>query len=495
MQPAAEGFLLENGIYVPFIRRNGRVCPQAWMPLAGSQCAFLAATEKVVLYEGGRGLGKSLLLLADFCQNIHYGPEHKGIIFRQSHPQLSDIISLSRIWLPRMFPQATFNQQSSTWEFPGGARLTFSHFPDANFYTTDQLGKSWTYVAFDEGANWPDVSCFKLMLGNLRSTVPNFPLHLRIATNPYGKCRDSMMEWFKIPLPHGPMVGPLISADDTGPARRVIHGDIRENTPLHLAQPDYLQSVLASARNDSERKAWSDGDWAIPPSGYFADLWAEYSRYIVIPPFDPPKKWFRWAAYDHGSSAPFGYLIFTMSNGEDFSMPDGSVRSSMKGDVYVVAEIYGAHRPNVGLKLPIVEIAKRIRTLENSRGFKIRERIADTQIFDQDNDRPSIANDFMRCGINFEPASKGPNSIKLGLSLIHDMFMNTRPGGRDQAGLFICSNCPDLIRTISNCQRSEADPDQLDYADDHLIDTLRYGLRRKGPLLIYNGRIDGRRAA
>jgi hypothetical protein len=65
-----------------------------------------------VLYEGTRGPGKTDALLMDFAQHVGKGlrREWRGILFRQTFPELSDVVNKSKKWFPRIWPKATFNE-------------------------------------------------------------------------------------------------------------------------------------------------------------------------------------------------------------------------------------------------------------------------------------------------------------------------------------------------------------------------------------------------
>jgi len=95
-----------------------------WVPQPGSQTAFLSCPVFEVLYEGTRGPGKTDALLMDFAQHVGqgFGPEWRGVIFRQSYPQLGDLIAKSQKWFRLIWGDAAqYNQAKSTWTFPDGA--------------------------------------------------------------------------------------------------------------------------------------------------------------------------------------------------------------------------------------------------------------------------------------------------------------------------------------------------------------------------------------
>ena len=68
-------FKLSNGLYVPFLEdgREVLLCPQP-----GAQEAFLAAPEKEVCLAGPRGPGKTLIMLADYLQDVGAGWGQRG---------------------------------------------------------------------------------------------------------------------------------------------------------------------------------------------------------------------------------------------------------------------------------------------------------------------------------------------------------------------------------------------------------------------------------
>ena len=89
-------FKLSNGLYVPFLEdgREVLLCPQP-----GAQEAFLAAPEKEVCLAGPRGPGKTIIMLADYLQDVGagWGQAWKGIVFRRSMTGFAELLSLIHI--------------------------------------------------------------------------------------------------------------------------------------------------------------------------------------------------------------------------------------------------------------------------------------------------------------------------------------------------------------------------------------------------------------
>ncbi len=90
-----------DGELKPFTRdERGREVEVAWAPQEGSQTAFMECPLFECLYEGNRGPGKTDALIMDFGQHcgLGYGPEWRGVLFRQTYPQLADIVAKTKKW-------------------------------------------------------------------------------------------------------------------------------------------------------------------------------------------------------------------------------------------------------------------------------------------------------------------------------------------------------------------------------------------------------------
>jgi hypothetical protein len=473
------------GILVPYVYLDGILKEAVWAPLPGSQAAFLASPELIVLYQGPRGSGKTLPLLMDFAQfvGIGLGAEHKGVIFRRTFPQLDEVIALAKIWIPKLFPGASYNATHYVWTFPDGATLRFRQLFDENDFEQFQ-GQSLSWCALEELANWPNLEPMKLMLSCLsRSTHPLSPNHMRMTTNTYGIGRDKIMEYFHlIPAP-SPTLGPLI-VDDLGPPRRVITGTLDENLPLLYASPNYADNIRAATNeNPAKQLAWLHAIWAAPPTSYSGDVDFDYVR---VPAFEPPNAGRIRVGFDHGFTAPSCALFIWESRGEDIEFPDGTRKPTVKGDLFVLDEVYTASKPNVGLKFSPFQIADRMLAVIqrhdwNKRLLAAPGNIADTSIFSPgvNDNRASVDQDFQKAGIHFEPADK---ARVLGWSEMLKLLTATKPpddAPREQRALFICETCTNLLRTLPNLQRDESDPENIDTeTEDHAADALRYYLRR-----------------
>jgi hypothetical protein len=480
-------FREEAGALVPYCTIGGILRPVGWAPLPGSQAAFLAAVETIVLFQGPRGgCGKSEALVADFLQHvgIGLGSEHKGLLIRRTYPELEDIKSVAAKIIPRVFPTATYNETSSTWTFPDGATLKFRPFLDASEWDRFH-GRNVTWIGIDELATYRSLEPMQMLLSILRSSHPLARPRMRCCTNTWGSGRDAILEYFNLTPARAPTIGPLI-AGGGGPPRRVITGSLLENWPLLKVQPDYIDTLRAATKdNVAKQQAWIDGLWTAPPNMFFGDVpW----DFVKVPTFDPPTPGRIRIGYDHGLSAPSAAVFCWESKGEDIEFKDGSRKPTLRGDVFVVDEYVAQSKPGVGPKPTLypADIAERIHKVVERRGWNQRllivsGNIADTAIFSpgQNDNRASVADDFERARIVFEPADK---ARVLGAAEVLKRLTNAKApdeGVREEPGLFICENCQHLLGSLPNLQRDEREPDDVGTEqNDHEYDALRYWLRR-----------------
>lgn len=481
---------------MPLLATDGRPLrplKPIWAPQPGSQEAFLTCDLFEVLYEGTRGPGKTDALLMDFAQFVGtgLGAAWKGILFRQTYPQLSDVISKTKKWFPQIWPSASYNEAQHFWRWPSGEQLLLRQFQREDDYW-NYHGHEYPWIGWEELCNWASPAGFLLMMSTCRSSTPNVPKRVRATTNPYGpghnwvKHRYRLPAWRSVPI--------MDSRDAEGrlePPRVAIHGSIHENKILLEADPDYIDRIAASARNEAERKAWLEGSWDIVAGGMFDDVWDPAIH--VVEPFRIPDSWRIDRSFDWGSSKPFSVGWWAESDGSDVQMPDGTWRSTVRGDLFRIAEWYGWNgKPNEGLRLLATDIAKGI--LEREARWNLLGRVragpADTSIFAAENGN-CIATDMERKvrlddgrvlkGVQWVRADKRPGSRKTGWEQMRRALVNAkRPktGPREQPGLFVFSTCDQFLRTVPVLPRDDKDQDDIDTdAEDHIADEVRYRVR------------------
>ena len=324
----------------------------AWTPLPGSQEMFLSCPLPEVLYHGTRGPGKTDALLMSFAQHVGrgFGRSWRGILFRQTYPQLADVVAKAERWFRRIFPRARFNLGKMYWEFPDGEVLFFRHMRKREDYG-NYHGHEYQWVGWEELSNWATDDCFKLMFSTLRSSNPDVPRLVRGTTNPYGVGHNWIKDRYRLAGQWNRTIVITDAVDLEGrpePVRAALHGHIDENTILLESDPTYKDRIAASAANEAQAKAWLNGDWDVVAGGMFDDVWN--ARWNIVPDFAVPPTWRIDRGLDWGSSRPFSVGWYATSDGSDLHLSDGRTIATVRGDVFRLREWYGwTGRPERGV--------------------------------------------------------------------------------------------------------------------------------------------------
>jgi hypothetical protein len=468
--------------------------------MAGSQEAFLSSTPVFeVLYEGTRGGGKTDCLLMSFCMHVGkgFGSAWKGVLFRQTYKQLTDVITKTKKWIPQIWPDAKFNNSEHVWKWPSGEELLLRQFSKLDDYW-NYHGHEYPWIGWEELCNWPWDDGYKRMFSCCRSSQKGMPRMVRATTNPYGPGHNWVKERFR-PNTHNMRVRTdcIDEEDNPEPPRLSIHSHIDENIVLLEADPEYKQKIAASARNAAERAAWLEGSWEIVAGGMFDDVWDR--KFNVIPDFEIPSNWKILRSFDWGSSKPFSVGWWAVSQGDDVQLKDGRWRSTVRGDVFRVMEWYGrGKKANVGLNMLASEISEGIVKRELERGWRLphenwcRVKVgpADSQIFAAENGnciatdmkvRVRLDDGFKYPGIHWSAADKRPGSRITGWDQMRKRIKNAHPskmGARELPGLFVFESCKWFIDQIPVLPRDEKELDDVDTdAEDHIADEARYFIR------------------
>ncbi len=484
-----------NGELKPFVVSATNEVMAAWAPQTGSQEAFLQCPAEEVMYEGTRGPGKTDALLMDFGQHVGqgWGAEWRGILFRQTFPQLSDVIVKSNKWFPLIWPGARYNDTKHVWTWPTGETLTFAYGLREKDYW-NYHGKQWPWIAFEELTTWADPSFFLKMFSCNRSTKAGMPRKIRCTTNPYGPGHNWVKMRYQLPVAPGEIYGPLIEeVDEDGealPERIAIHGYLDENKILLAADPKYKSKIRAAAKgNKAIVDAWLYGSWDIVAGGMFDDVWNADKH--VKPNFSVPMSWRIYRAFDWGSSKPFSVGWWAQSDGSDLTFPNRKVCSTVRGDLFRIAEWYGWNgEPNEGLKMINHDIAKGM--IQRELAMQIHERClpgpADASIFKTENGicyakelmTPQFV-DGKKRRVTFVSSNSAPGTRKLGWGVMRERFLATNPtedrrGPREFPGLFVTERCDQFRRTVPVLPRDmDKDPDDVDTdTEDHIGDEARY---------------------
>ena len=486
---------------------NGREIPVCWRAFPGRQRVAMRVPQVIsgtplleLLLEGGRGGGKSELMLQDFLQHVGlgFGAAYRGVIFRRSFKQLDELVRKSKRLFKAVFPTARYVGSASMrkWIFETGEELEFRIFNRPDDYD-NYHGQEYNFIGWDELTRWPTLEGYKRMMSCCRSGHPGIilqdgshvpmPRKVRATTNPYGVGHNAVKQRWELP---GRRSQILYEDIEITPGnfekigRMSLQLKLEENIAIMKHDPGYLARTLMAAKNDAERRAWQFADWDITAGGMFDAIWqgAEHSfRDIEV-----PHNWRIDRSFDWGWSKPFSVLWFAESDGSDVKI-DGHMRPTIRGDLFIIKEWYGCrpNSPNEGLEMPDGDIAKGI--IEREERWWPRKRIyagpADGAIFTAQSGNNSIAKNMEDAGVRWsDAADKSRGSRVSGWSVMRERLDAALPKGRarENPGLFVSQDCKDWIRTVTTLPRDDVDQDDVDTdSEDHAGDATRYRLVQK----------------
>lgn len=514
-----------------------------WTPLPGSQTLAMSCPAHIILYHGTRGPGKTDSQLMRFRRRVGqgYGRFWRGVIFDREYKNLDDLISKSMRWFPELNDgngKARFLSSKSDykWVWPTGEELLFRTVRrDADYWSYH--GQEFPFIGWNELTKYPNDSLFEMMMSCNRSSfrpedypliidgdeykktgaiifvepedkyaqellLPEIPLEVFATCNPFGVGHNWVKKRFIVLAPPGKMVRKSINVFNPRTQRREdvvkyqvhLFGSYRENKYL---SPEYV-AELESIRDPNKRKAWLGGNWDVVAGGMFDDVWDNDTH--IIRPFTIPHNWRIDRSFDYGSSAPFSVGWWAESDGSDVQLADGRWISTVRGDLFRIAEWYGwTGKNNQGLRMLANEIAAGIIEREIAMGIhsRVKPGPADNSIWNVENGN-SIAADMRKqvrvdgklyLGTEWLRSDKSKGSRIAGWERIrrfldgakHKVIPDPKNPDktikvpREHPGLFVFTTCRCFIDLFPNLPRDEDEPDDVDTdAEDHIGDEVRY---------------------
>jgi len=492
-----------------------------WTPLEGSQTLAISCPAHIIVYHGTRGPGKTDCQLMRFRRNVGkgYGRFWRGVIFDREYKNLDDLVSKSMRWFPMYNDGARFISSKSDyrWVWPTGEELLFRTVKRATDYWSYH-GQEFPWIGWNELTKYPTDELFESMMSCNRSSfrpedytvidndtgkvwVPDeIPLEVFATCNPYGAGHNWVKKRFITAGEMGQIVSRSVNVfnprtqnrEDVVKTQVHIYGSYRENIYL---SPEYI-AELETLGDKNKKKAWLEGSWDIVAGGMFEDVWDTTQH--IIPPFDIPKTWKIDRSFDWGSSAPFSVGWWAESDGSDVVLRDGTVRSTVRGDLFRIAEWYGSTgKANQGLRMLANDIAAGIVERELKLGIygRVRPGPADNSIWDVENGN-SIAVDMARSvkvhgstytGVKWLRSDKSPGSrisgwLKIRVYLanglrkyVTDAQGKTYRVPRERPGMFAFNTCQAFKELFPILPRDEEDMDDVDSdSEDHIGDEVRY---------------------
>lgn len=439
-----------------------------WRPQP-KQIEFMSRWEDEALYGGSAGGGKSDAILAEALRQVEI-PHYRGILFRDTVPQLEALMSRSEEMYSAGYKKAKFNDNKKVWKFPSGAKIFFGYMQrDQDRF--NYQGKPYDFIGFDELTHFSYIQ-YQYMKSRNRPNGPGTRVYTRATCNPDGKGMGWVKSRFVSPAP--PMTTMWEDAKVHFPdgtvkivakSRVFVPATVFDNKILLENDPGYLATLATMP--EAERNALLYGswdsftgqvftEWINDPEHYQDRLWTH-----VIEPFDIPMSWKIVRGFDFGYAKPFSV---------------GWYACDPHGKVYRIKEYYGCNgTPNQGLEINPVEIAANIKEIENNdpmlKGRNI-SGIADPSIWDESRGE-SIAR-MMERSPNFVYWTPGDNTRIAGKMQYHYRFAFDKYG---ECMFQVFNTCKDFIRTIPMLVYSERKPEDIDTdMEDHIYDECRYVL-------------------
>lgn len=400
-------------------------------------------------------------------QHVEQYKENARILFlRRSLRELEQIIDRCKIMYAGI---ADWKEQKKRFEFKNGAICEFNYLEGESVH--NYQGSEFTLIILDEVGQFDSYDDIKLLKACLRSAT-GVPCQLFMTANPGGRLHNILKAEFIDPAPKG-----MVPIEDTEPDgtpmgtyRVYIPAWLSENPYLLESDPTYIQRLKQTGSAEMVR-AWLKGDWDIISGGAFDKLWDRDIH--VIRPFRIPRNWRIVECYDDGMTKPAATVWFAISDGSDYYLPNGERRSTIRGDVFVIAERYFWNgKPNEGSAESTPSKAGKIKLKEKMLGYEISQRIADSAIFSSKT--RSIADEFAENGVAFDRCNKAPGSRLIAANLFRNALMGSLVR-MEKPGIFFFSTCIHCIRTIPTLPRDKKTPDDVDSsAEDHVYDCICY---------------------
>lgn len=431
------------------------------------QARLLSVPEELdVFCGGGRGGGKSYglaLLALRHCEQ--YGERARVLYLRRTYAGLRDFELVTRELFGMVYgTDARYNAQEHIWRLPGGGYVELGQLETHGDYSKYQ-GRSFTLLLIDEAGQYAQPDLLDLMRSNLRG-AKDIPIRMVMAANPGGPGHHWIAKRYVFKC------GPWQPFTEDASKRTWIYAPSTFSENQFIDREQYKDQLTSACPSDPELlRAWLTGDWAVNRGAFFATVIDE-DRNAIDPWKQIPEGWDFYLTHDFGSSAPSVTYVTAQSPGDQH---EGVFYP--RGSIVLVDELATVRRDNLnmGLGWTTAVMSEEIRALARRWDMKPRG-VADDACFARTgHSSGSIADEFARHGVCFEPARKADRIT--GWQLMRRMLADA--GKPDVPGLYISRGCEYFWATVPYLARDQKRVEDVDSnGPDHAADACRYGLLR-----------------
>lgn len=453
-------------------------------------------TLNTVLLAGGRGGGKSILLIwIIIFYGLLYGDKFNGVLIRADLAGLSKLESLLMDHIPVMLPGSKYLKAKRRWQLSTGGTLGLIHM-DGNDGFAKIQGEDLNFVGWDEITQEPDPQVVLRVRSSMRTTDATCPPKFIATGNPLGPGTW----WLRDYVVAKSLPSKIFGCEFFGGSETVwIKSTLRDNP--YLANPDsYEQELVASCFGDEAKiNAEVRGDWGVVEGGFFGTcLSVERSMLpgdFKIPMIsngrgeytDESRGLHSWIGGDWGTASPAcGVLMYEVP--EDMEC---SGKWIPRGSWVAVDEEYvcgvqrdGAKEWNRGDRnLTAPQFVQRMRALYQRNQFVFRSISHKRTIMDSAvcaqlgigsySGPVTLASEFEKYGWKVTGSPKSSRAV--GWQLMKSLLWGA---GSEAPGLFITERCESLWQTLPYCVADDrkGGEDMMPEAPDHSADAVRYVL-------------------
>jgi phage terminase large subunit len=310
-------------------------------------------------------------------------------------------------------------------------------------------GREFHDLAIDEAGQWPE-AMFRRLLGSNRSSREGIVARAILTGNPGGIGHGWLKRLF---------VERRFNERENAKDYSFIQALVDDNQALMDNDPQYI-ARLESEPNEALRKAYRYGDWDIFAGQFFQEISKEVH---FIEPFEIPRHWNRFGAYDYGYNHPAAFGWFANDEDGNTYLYRELVKAQTRVDQF--AKLINGYNDTANL-YPIVAGADCWTTKSTLR---------------DDAQPPTIAEEFLTHGLSLKRAVI--DRIQGAAQLRSYLAWRGKPNNKPR--FYIFRTCPisfdtlarmihdpDRVEDVLKVDATEGDP----LSGDDAYDMSRYGL-------------------